>query len=134
MGLLDSTDQTEKLKPEAGSQNSETEMKDVEITPAAIDQIRELHQKENHPDDHGLRLGVKGGGCSGLSYELKFSGPQEKDKVIEKDGVKVYIDPKSFVYLKGIRLDYETGLKGKGFVFSNPNASNTCGCGESFSV
>ena len=82
----------------------------------------------------GLRLGVKGGGCSGLSYDLGFTPKDEGDTVIEHEGFQVFMDPKSLIYLKGMELDYQGGLQGKGFVFVNPNAKSTCGCGESFSL
>jgi len=82
----------------------------------------------------GLRLGVSGGGCSGLSYKIEFSEPKPNDNVLEMSNVKILIDPKSAIYLKGIVLDFKDGLNGKGFVFDNPNAKNTCGCGESFSI
>tara|TARA_R110000824_G_scaffold339682_1_gene526212 strand:- start:2772 stop:3107 length:336 start_codon:yes stop_codon:yes gene_type:complete len=88
----------------------------------------------DEPKTYGLRLGIKGGGCSGLSYELKFTGVNEGDTVIEEDGFKVYLDRKSTIYLSGIHLKYDGGLSGRGFVFDNPMASNTCGCGESFSI
>jgi iron-sulfur cluster assembly protein len=106
----------------------------LNITHKAIDQIKTIFAAENPPEGHGLRLGVTGGGCSGLSYKIEFSDIKEKDKIIELDKIKVYIDPKSSIYLKGITLDFQDGLKGKGFIFDNPNAKNTCGCGESFSV
>jgi iron-sulfur cluster assembly protein len=82
-----------------------------------------------------VRVGVKSGGCSGLSYELGFdSKMEESDKVFEDNGVKIIVDKKSFLYLIGTTLEYSGGLNGKGFVFSNPNANRTCGCGESFSL
>ncbi len=82
-----------------------------------------------------LRVGVKGGGCSGLSYELGFDNiPQDGDNVVEDNGVKIVIDKKSFLYLFGTELDFSDGLNGKGFQFINPNASRTCGCGESFAI
>lgn len=82
-----------------------------------------------------VRVGVKSGGCSGLSYELKFDNQiQEDDKLIEDEGVKIAVDKKSFLYLIGTTLDYSGGLNGKGFTFINPNANRTCGCGESFSL
>jgi iron-sulfur cluster assembly protein len=85
--------------------------------------------------DGGLRVAVVGGGCSGLSYKLDFQKePQPQDKVFEQDGVKIFIDPKSFLYLKGLTLDYSSGLNGTGFTFKNPNASKSCGCGTSFAV
>ena len=83
----------------------------------------------------GVRVSVVGGGCSGLSYKIDFGEIKEKDRVIDlQKGLKVFIDPKSSIYLKGVTLDYQDGLNGKGFVFKNPNATNTCGCGESFAV
>jgi len=82
-----------------------------------------------------VRVGVKSGGCSGLSYELKFDHTQlENDKVFEHNSVKIIVDKKSFLYLVGTTLDYSGGLNGTGFVFKNPNANRTCGCGESFAV
>ena len=105
----------------------------VQISPTAYEEVKKLMEKESKPEV-GLRLGVKGGGCSGLSYELTFT-PQEKgDTVIDNEHFKVFIDTKSMIYLKGMMLDFEGGLQGKGFVFKNPNATSTCGCGESFSV
>ncbi|GGG92142.1 iron-sulfur-binding protein [Polaribacter pacificus] len=84
---------------------------------------------------HFVRVGVKSGGCSGLSYDLKFDKNQaEGDKVFEDNGVKIIVDKKSFLYLVGTTLEYSGGLNGTGFVFNNPNANRTCGCGESFSL
>ena len=83
----------------------------------------------------GIRVSVIGGGCSGLSYKIDFGQLKEKDRIFDYEkGLKVFVDPKSSIYLKGVTLDYQDGLNGKGFVFKNPNATNTCGCGESFSV
>lgn len=82
-----------------------------------------------------VRVGVKSGGCSGLSYDLKFDKNQEEtDKMFEDNGVKIIVDKKSFLYLVGTTLEYSGGLNGRGFVFNNPNANRTCGCGESFSL
>lgn len=82
-----------------------------------------------------VRVGVKSGGCSGLSYELKFDKAiSETDKVFEDNGIRIIVDKKSFLYLAGTILEYSGGLNGKGFVFNNPNAQRTCGCGESFSL
>jgi len=106
----------------------------VSITPKAIEQIKHISTTENLDGKKGLRLAVTGGGCSGLSYKIEFSDLREKDNILDFDGVKVLIDPKSLIYLKGIVLDFKDGLNGKGFVFDNPNAKNTCGCGESFSI
>ena len=94
-----------------------------------------LIKEDNKPTDTFIRVGVEGGGCSGLSYKLEFDNVmREGDQVFEDKGIKVVIDRKSFLYLAGTELDYSGGLNGKGFVFNNPNASRTCGCGESFSV
>lgn len=106
----------------------------VNLTEKAIQQVKTIFETENKGEEYGLRLGVVGGGCSGLSYKIDFDVKKEKDNVLEFDGVKVFIDLKSSIYLKGVTLDFKDGLNGKGFVFINPNASNTCGCGESFSV
>jgi len=82
-----------------------------------------------------VRVGVKSGGCSGLSYELNFDNTtHQDDKLFEDNGVKIIVDKKSFLYLVGTTLEYSGGLNGKGFVFNNPNANRTCGCGESFSL
>lgn len=105
----------------------------VQATPEAIVELRRLIETEN-ADKEGVRLGVKGGGCSGFSYVLDFDTPREHDHIISQDGIKFFVDRKSAIYLKGIVLDYRSGLQGKGFVFQNPNATSTCGCGESFSV
>jgi iron-sulfur cluster assembly protein len=104
----------------------------VSATDGAVAELKELLKKESNAD--GVRLAVRGGGCSGLSYVLEFSKEREGDNVLELGGIKFFLDRKSAIYLKGIVLDYKSGLSGKGFVFTNPNATSTCGCGESFSV
>ena len=106
------------------------------ITETANQQLKRLmSEDEKVTDKHFLRVGVKGGGCSGLSYELAFDNvEQEGDNMFETSGIKVRIDKKSFLYLVGTELTYTDGLNGKGFEFINPNASRTCGCGESFSI
>jgi len=104
----------------------------VTITDKAQAQIQRIFAEQGN--GRGLRLGVVGGGCSGLSYKIDFDDKRDHDNIIQLDGVQVYIDPKSTIYLKGVVLDFKDGLDGKGFVFQNPNATNTCGCGESFSV
>lgn len=106
----------------------------ITITDKALDQIRSIAKNENLDGTRGLRLAVVGGGCSGLSYKIEFGEQKEKDNVLSFGDVKVLIDPKSVIYLKGIVLDFKDGLNGKGFVFDNPNAKNTCGCGESFTI
>ena len=88
-----------------------------------------------NPQTDFIRVGVKSGGCSGLSYDLKFDNQkQDNDQVFEDNGVKIIVDKKSFLYLIGTTLEYSGGLNGTGFVFNNPNANRTCGCGESFSL
>lgn len=104
----------------------------VSATSGAIAELKRLMERETDVD--GVRLAVKGGGCSGLSYVLEFSRQREGDNVVEQDGIRFLMDRKSSIYLKGIVLDYKEGLNSKGFVFQNPNATSTCGCGESFSV
>lgn len=108
---------------------------EVTLTEKAARQVMRLKEENQIPGSHGLRLGVKGGGCSGLSYVLGFDeAPKENDKVMEAHGVTIFIDPKSLFYLSGTVLDFSDGLNGKGFVFNNPQASRTCGCGSSFGV
>lgn len=95
----------------------------------------DLMKQDNKPADTFIRVGVDSGGCSGLSYKLEFDNVlREGDQVFSDNGLKIVVDRKSFLYLAGTMLDYTGGLNGKGFVFNNPNASRTCGCGESFSV
>jgi iron-sulfur cluster assembly protein len=106
----------------------------VTVTGRALREIREIISRERPEEGAGLRLGVTGGGCSGLSYRMELSQRQDNDEVVDVGGVTVLLDPKSAIYLKGITVDYQDGLTGRGFVFHNPNASNTCGCGDSFAV
>lgn len=105
----------------------------ISMSPKAVSEVKRLLASENKPE-LGLRIGVRSGGCSGLSYMLGFDTLQEGDNIQEVEGVKVFVDPKSAMYLEGTTLDYTDGLQGKGFTFSNPNATRSCGCGESFSV
>ena len=111
----------------------------VQFTKHAQAQIKTIITKERErtsssSKEKGVRLMVIGGGCSGLSYKIDFDSKKEKDNIQIIDGIEVFIDPKSSIYLKDTTLDYKDGLQGKGFVFINPNATNTCGCGESFAV
>ena len=106
----------------------------VHVTPKAIQKIREAFAKQGVTDG-GLRLGVLGGGCSGLSYQFRFdTKARPRDHVFEFDGVKIYIDPKSMVYLSGMTLDYKESLMQSGFAFDNPHATKSCGCGTSFTA
>ncbi len=107
----------------------------LQVTDRAVKRIRSSMAKEGiSPTEGGLRLGVMGGGCSGLSYSIKFdTQPRERDRVYDFDGVRVFVDPKSFLYLHGMTLDYEETLMRQGFNFINPNSTRSCGCGSSFS-
>ncbi len=108
---------------------------EINITDKAIAEVKKIMDENSIPGEYGLRVGIKGGGCSGLTYTLGFDGEERPgDNIIEKDGVKVYIDMKSNLYLSGTELDFTDGLNGRGFVFNNPNAKRTCGCGSSFGV
>jgi iron-sulfur cluster assembly protein len=108
----------------------------VTLSPKAHKHIVQLMDEAGiNPQTHNLRVGVKGGGCSGLSYVMDFDDKvDETDEVVESEGIKVVIDRKSVLYLYGTELTYSDGLNGKGFQWENPNASRTCGCGESFSL
>jgi iron-sulfur cluster assembly protein len=120
---------------ETDAQERPVMSEEITLTEKAAAQVARVKLENNIPADHGLRLGVKGGGCSGLSYVLGFDEkPNEKDRVFTVRGVTVFVDPKSLFYLGGTVLDFSDGLNGKGFVFNNPQAAKTCGCGSSFGV
>ena len=107
----------------------------IQVTDKAKEEIYSLLSAEGKSTDHNIRVSVKGGGCSGLMYDLSFDPTvDDSDEVFEDKGVKILVDKKSLLYLLGTTLDFSDGLNGKGFQFVNPNASRTCGCGESFSV
>lgn len=107
----------------------------ISVTEKAKERIQLLKQEEGRTPNHNIRVSVKGGGCSGLMYDLDFDETiQPSDQVFEDKGVKILVDKKSLLYLLGTTLDFSDGLNGKGFQFINPNASRTCGCGESFAV
>jgi iron-sulfur cluster assembly protein len=106
----------------------------ISITEKAAAQVKSIKERENRADAY-LRVSVIGGGCSGLSYKLSFEDqPKEKDQVVDVHSVKMLVDPKSLLFLKGIVIDFTDGLEGQGFVFTNPNAKQSCGCGTSFSA
>ncbi|RPG56481.1 MAG: iron-sulfur cluster assembly accessory protein [Flavobacteriales bacterium TMED96] len=108
----------------------------IKVSNIARDRVSSLMKHDGfNPIQDFVRVGVKSGGCSGLTYELKFDSNQfNEDRLFEDNGVKILVDKKSLLYLVGTTLDYSGGLNGKGFVFNNPNANRTCGCGESFSL
>jgi iron-sulfur cluster assembly protein len=107
----------------------------IHVTERAAEQIKTIRAKEGFDESHGLRVAAVGGGCSGLSYKLHFDKEVgENDRVYEDNGARIIIDKKSLVVLNGTSLDFTDGLNGSGFVFSNPNAKSSCGCGSSFSV
>jgi len=107
----------------------------ISVTEKAKERIQSLRVEENRTPEHNIRVSVKGGGCSGLMYDLGFDDKiNAADQVFEDKGIKILVDKKSLLYLLGTTLDFTDGLNGKGFQFINPNATRTCGCGESFSV
>ena len=108
----------------------------IHLTERAARQIRKLLEKEGvSPEVGGLRVGVQGGGCSGLSYAMRLDKqPRDRDKIFEEFGARVFVDAKSFLYLNGTTLEYEETLMRQGFVFQNPNAARNCGCGSSFTA
>jgi iron-sulfur cluster assembly protein len=109
---------------------------EITITDKAVREIKRIQSSDPASADASLRVMVVGGGCSGMSYKLGFENqaPGANDKIFEKDGVRVIVDTKSFLYLTGTELDFSDGLNGTGFTFNNPNAKRTCGCGSSFSA
>ncbi|MBJ59027.1 MAG: iron-sulfur cluster assembly accessory protein [Flavobacteriales bacterium] len=107
----------------------------IQVTEEAKNKLLALMKEEGKDSDTYVRVGVNSGGCSGLSYDLGFDINQnEDDKYFEDNGIKIVVNKKSYLYLIGTILEYSGGLNGKGFVFNNPNASRTCGCGESFAL
>ncbi len=107
----------------------------ISVTDNAREEIKSLKEKEGKTGEQNIRVAVKGGGCSGLMYDLEFDATiNEADQVFEDNGVTLLVDKKSLLYLAGTTLDFSSGLNGKGFQFINPNATRTCGCGESFSI
>ncbi len=111
-----------------------TDTQPISLTEGAVKQLARIKQEQNVPDDHGLRVGVKGGGCSGFSYILGFDVQKENDQVFEISGLKVFLQKAHAIYLLGIEIDWLEGLNNRGFTFNNPNAKETCGCGTSFSA
>lgn len=107
----------------------------ISVTERAAQEIRSIMQEQKLTEGYGVRVGVVGGGCSGLNYTMNFQQEAKSgEKVFESNGVKIFVDLKSYLYLQGTSLDFSDGLNNRGFVFTNPNAQRTCGCGSSFSV
>ena len=118
------------------AENLTPNQKGVQVTERALKRIRIAMAKEGvSPVEGGLRLGIQGGGCSGLSYNIRFdTQPRERDRIYQFEDVRVFVDPKSFIYLHGMILDYEETLMRQGFNFVNTNSTKSCGCGSSFSA
>lgn len=106
----------------------------VQLTPGAIAEIKRLMAEDGFDHNRSLRIGVKGGGCSGMTYVLDFDMPSEKDQHFAIEGIPCIMDKAHGLYLAGMQIDWQGGLNSRGFTFNNPNASNTCGCGTSFAV
>lgn len=106
----------------------------LSITDGALTQLRRIYAEQNLTSEHGLRVGVKGGGCSGFSYVLGFDVKKDKDQEYEIEGFKVFMEKPHLMYLMGMEIDWQEGLNNRGFTFVNPNAKQTCGCGTSFSA
>lgn len=104
------------------------------ISDSALEQLRRIKEEQSITADHGLRVGVKGGGCAGFSYVLGFDLPKDNDETFEIGGLNVLMQKAHAIYLIGIEIDWHNGLNNRGFVFNNPNAKDTCGCGTSFSA
>ncbi|MCS7027538.1 MAG: iron-sulfur cluster assembly accessory protein [Bacteroidia bacterium] len=106
----------------------------IKITDNALKEIKNIIAQKNVPEGYGLRVGVQGGGCAGLSYQLGFDKPREHDHQYEVGGLLVIVDKRHLLYLVGVEIDFQDGLNARGFTFNNPNAKTTCGCGSSFST
>lgn len=106
----------------------------IQLTSGAIKELKQLLYEKNAPEGYGVRVGVKGGGCSGMSYIIGFDAKKDTDLQFEVDGLTVYLNKAHSMYLLGMEVDYVSGLQNRGFTFTNPNATSTCGCGTSFSA
>ncbi len=114
--------------------NQTTAIQPVHLSKGALEAVKNILKEQDIPENYGLRVGVKGGGCSGFSYVLGFDERTEKDDIFEIEGIKVLIEKTHFMYLAGMEIDWVDGLENRGFSFNNPNAKSTCGCGSSFEV
>ena len=114
--------------------SSITILEPLQLTDSAVEHLKRIMEEQKIPSDYGLRVGVKGGGCSGFSYVLGFDNQTEKDDVLFLKGLKVLMERSHAIYLLGMEIDWVEGLNNRGFAFNNPNAKSTCGCGTSFSA
>ena len=113
---------------------TETKTAPITLTERALTEARNIMQEKNVPAEYGLRVGVQGGGCSGMSYLLGFDKPKDSDETYDFDGLTLIMDKKHGMYVMGMEVDFQDGLNARGFTFSNPQAKSTCGCGSSFSA
>jgi iron-sulfur cluster assembly protein len=114
--------------------DSTTQIQPITLTDGAVRALHRIMEEQKITADHGLRVGVKGGGCSGFSYVLGFDLPQANDEIYEVNGIRVLMEKAHAIYLLGMEIDWVEGLNNRGFSFNNPNATDTCGCGTSFSA
>ena len=115
-------------------ESTSTKKAPISITEKALAEVKNILKDKNVPEEYGLRIGVQGGGCSGMSYLLGFDKPKESDETFDLDGVTLIMDKKHGMYVMGMEVDFQDGLNARGFVFNNPQAKSTCGCGSSFSA
>ncbi|SIT94712.1 HesB/IscA family protein [Pontibacter indicus] len=113
---------------------TETKTAPIALTERALAEVKNIMQEKNVPAEYGLRIGVQGGGCSGMSYLLGFDKVKDSDEVYNLDGLSLIMDKKHAMYVLGMEVDFQDGLNARGFVFNNPQAKSTCGCGSSFSA
>ena len=114
---------------------TETKTAPITLTAKALVEVKNIMQEKNVPEEYGLRVGVQGGGCSGMSYLLGFDKPKETDEIFHlEEGVDLIMDKKHAMYVLGMQVDFQDGLNARGFTFTNPQAKSTCGCGSSFSA
>ncbi|WP_242927761.1 HesB/IscA family protein [Pontibacter vulgaris] len=113
---------------------TETKTAPITLTEKALAEVKNIMQEKNVPAEYGLRIGVQGGGCSGMSYLLGFDKAKEADEVYNVEGISLIMDKKHAMYVLGMEVDFQDGLNARGFVFNNPQAKSTCGCGSSFSA
>lgn len=106
----------------------------VKLTDGAVKQLKRIIEENNIPEGHGLRVGVKGGGCSGFTYILGFDTKEANDQEFESNGIRVFMNKTHGIYLIGMEIDFQDGLNNRGFTFNNPNATDSCGCGTSFAA